>query len=83
MESCPVLKQQVATLTVFIYILFCTTIGKWNARKWNLLKAYVIQVCGISIYKYIYMCVCVYKYPSMKVKKKSIGSEEERIFTKL
>ena len=70
MESCPVLKQQVATLTIFIYILFGITIGKWNARKWNLLKAYVIQVCGISIYKYTYVCVCVYKYPSMKVKKK-------------
>lgn len=28
MESCPVLKQQVATLNVFIYILFGTTTGK-------------------------------------------------------
>ena len=72
MESCPVLKQQVATLNVFIYILFGITTGKWNARKWNLLKDYFIQVCGISICVCVCVCVCVhvYKYPSLRVKNK-------------
>lgn len=55
MEPCPALEQQEATLNVFIYILFGITTGKWNARKWNLLKDYFIQACGNSMYINIFL----------------------------